>query len=129
MIITKRISLDVIRKNFLPVIFAAQGDINSRFLNIALTADGEPLSIESAATVKINATRSDGTSDSFSGTVDEDGSVTVPISSWMLETADTLTCNVSVESAEDEKLTTADFHIGVEKAPYMGDEISSEEEE
>jgi len=128
MTITKNICVDVSQKNLFPFIFAKQGDLNSRFLKITFLNDGVPISIENTATAQINATRPDGNSDDFAGVVNADGTVTVPISPWMIALAGTVSCDVAVETT-DAKLTTATFRIGVEKIAYSGNEISSDEEE
>ena len=127
MTITKPIYVDVVRKSLFPEIVAKQGDLNSRFLKIIFQNDGVQIFIENTNTVQINATRPDGESDSFNGTINQDGTVTVPLTQWMLALAGTVSCDVSVTS-EDFKLTTATFRIGVEKASYTGSAISPEEE-
>lgn len=125
--ITKALRVDVAKKNLFPLIAAKQGDSGSRFLKIQLLNEGVSFTVSSGATVAINARRPDGQCDDFAGTVNEDGTITVPLDAWMLELAGIVTCDVSVEEGEDNRLTSMTFRVEVESASYSGSEISQEE--
>lgn len=125
--ITKRLKVDVAKKNLFPRLIAKQGDSGSRFLQIQLLNEGVELFAESGAAVSINARRPDGQLGDFDGTVNEDGTVTVPLAAWMLEVAGTVTCDVSVVGGEDNRLTTMTFWVEVQAASYLGSDISQEE--
>ncbi len=124
--ITKEIIVDVSRENRFRALVAKQNDVESRFIKATICSEGVKIEISSAATVTINAERADGTSKAFAGTVNTDGTVTVPLTSWMLELAATLRCSISVVGT-DQKLTTMTFYVFVEAAEYEGDSISEDE--
>lgn len=126
--ITKSLSLDVSRQNRRRAILAKQFDNGSRFLNIQLNNEGEPITVAQNSVVLINATRADGASESFVGGVNDDGSVTVPITYWMLEVPGKVMCDVSVISELESKLSTLGFAIEVEKANGTGDDIAETED-
>ena len=125
--IVKSLSLDVSRQNRMQAIVAKQYDKDSRFLQIQLMADGEPIFVEKTSVVTINASRVDNTSKAFAGEVNEDGTVTVPITYWMLELDDKVGCDVSVVDAQGRKLSTLNFTIEVEHSNHSGDDISEDE--
>jgi hypothetical protein len=73
--------------------------------------------------------RNDGLSKGFEGEINADGTVTVPLHSWMLELVGTVVCDISViDTAEDaeKKLTTTSFTLIVEQAAWGGDGITSD---
>ena len=122
--IIKSLSLDVSRQNRVRAILAKQFDNDSRFLKIQLNNEGEPIAVAPTSTVLINATRADGESESFSGYVNDDGSVTVPITYWMLEVTGRVKCDISVISEQGSKLSSLGFVIQVEKANGIDGEIA-----
>ena len=126
--ILKSLSLDVSRQNRVRTILAKQFDNNSRFLKVQLNNEGEPIVVEKDSIVLINATREDGKSDSFFGYVNDDGSVTVPISYWMLEVTGKVKCDISVISEQGSKLSTLSFAIEVEKTNGCGESIEEHED-
>lgn len=127
MVITREISVDVAKRNVFSAIVAKQFDTNSRFLKVTLTNLGDVLTVPATATVVINALREDGQSSSFLGTANGDGTVTVPLTQWMLELDGEVKCDISVVNAEESKLTSTMFILAVEEATYSGDEIADDE--
>lgn len=125
--IVKSLSLDVSLQNRIQAVLAKQYDKDSRFLKIRMTNEGEPVTIEQTSIVTINALRADNTSKAFSGEVNEDGTVTVPMTYWMLELDDKVSCDISVTDAQGRKLSTLNFTIEVEHANYAGDDISTDD--
>jgi len=126
--VIKEITVDVARKNLFQAIVAKQHDSNSRFLKVSFTNEGEPITIGSASSVIINAERADNESKSFAGSVNDDGTVTVPLTNWMLELDDFLRCDISIVAADDSKLTSTSFTIEVEAAANgEGSDISEDE--
>jgi nucleoid-associated protein YgaU len=125
--IVKSLSLDVSRQNRIQAVVAKQYDKDSRFLKIQLTDEGEPIVVDLSSVVTINASRADNTSKAFAGEVNEDGTVTVPITYWMLELDDKVGCDVSVVDAQGRKLSTLNFTIEVEHSNHSGDDISEDE--
>ena len=125
--IVKSLSLDVSRQNRIQAVVAKQYDKDSRFLKIQLTDEGEPIVVDLSSVVTINASRADAISKAFAGEVNEDGTVTVPITYWMLELDDKVGCDVSVVDAQGRKLSTLNFTIEVEHSNRSGDDISEDE--
>lgn len=127
--ITKEIVLDVARENNIHTIIAKQNDFNTRFLRVQLTNEGTPISVKADAIATINAAKKIGQAKSFKGTVNSDGTVTVPITGWMLDKAGTLRCDISVIDVDTEqKLTSMPFEIYVDKASVSDREISKDED-
>lgn len=125
--ITKDLIIDVAKKNLRQAIVAKQNDINSRFLRVTLCNEGDKIEVPSNATVLINAERADGESNAFSGTVNADGTATVPITAWMLKLDDVVKCSISIFDTDDEKLTSTSFSIDVEASEYDGDEVTEDD--
>ena len=126
-IIIQDIKVNVSQPNFFPAIVAKQYDSNSRFLRATLIHNNEKIEIQSTSTVMINATRDDGEDKTFAGVVNADGTVTVPLTTWMLELAGTVIADISVVDIESRKLTTTTFVIQVEKASCDNDDIAEDE--
>lgn len=129
--IIKELSIEVTKPNIFQAIVAKQYDMNTRFLKVTLMDCGNRIDVPLTETTKvvINAERKDGQSKGFDGVINEDGTVTVPLHSWMLELDGTVICDISVmDVAEDDnkKLTTTSFTLLVEKAAYGGDDITSD---
>ena len=125
--IVKSLSLDVSLQNRIQAILAKRYDKDSRFLKIQLMDEGEPIIVDQSSVVTINASRADNASKAFAGEVNEDGTVTVPITYWMLELDDKVGCDVSVVDAQGRKLSSLNFTIEVEHSNYSGDDISEDE--
>lgn len=125
--ILKSLSVDVAKKNTFQAIVAKQGDTASRFLKIQLVNEGEPITVQSTSSVVINALRSDKESDSFLGTANDDGTVTVPLTQWMLAIDGLMTCSVTIVDAQGRKLTTTSFIVDVQFAENLTGDISEDE--
>lgn len=126
--IIKEITVDVAKKNLFQAIVAKQHDSNSRFLKVSFTNEGEPITISSGSSVIINAERADNESKSFAGSVNDDGTVTVPLTNWMLELDDFLRCDISIVAGDESKLTSTSFTVEVEAAANAEDIDISEDE-
>jgi hypothetical protein len=129
--IIKELNIEVSKPNVFQAVVAKQYDMNTRFIKATFVDGGGKISIDPTSTVKvvINALRPDGESKGFDGTVNEDGTVTVPLHSWMLELVGTVICDISVidtETDDNKKLTTTSFTLIVEKAAYGGNDITSD---
>lgn len=125
--ITGEISLDVAQKNVFQPITTKQNDSNSRFLKITVTDNGEPMTIAGTSTVLINALRSDGESKSFAGSVNSDGTVTVPLTNWTLALDGEVRCDVTVIDSDNRKLTTTLFSLTVERAANPDGSITEDD--
>jgi hypothetical protein len=124
-VVIKPITVEVSKPNVFQAIAAKQNDCNSRFLKVTFVNEGEKIFISPSATVTINATRNDGESESFFGTVNSDGTATVPIHSWILELVGYVDCDVSIIEA-DSKLTCTTFSLLIEKATHNSDDVSTD---
>lgn len=122
--ITKEITVDVAKKNLFQAIVAKQNDSNSRFLKVTLCNEGDKIEVPSNATALINAERADDGSKAFAGTVNGDGTVTVPLTNWMLELDDIVRCSISIIGSDEEKLTSTSFSVEVEAAETTSSDIS-----
>lgn len=122
--IIKELTLDVARKNSIQAIIGKQYDYNSRFLKVHLTNEGVPLIVPTGTVVTINAARADEKKNSFLGEVNEDGSVTVPITQWMLALDDIVTCDISIVDNAGRKLSTTNFVIEVEPSNYSEGDLA-----
>lgn len=116
--IIREVTADVIKRGSTKAVYAKQNDRNSRFLNIRIQEEGVDIVVDATSTVMLNVERPDKQENIFYGTVNEDGTVKVPLTSWMLELEGTLLCDVSIvsEDADIAKLTTMQFNIYVEAA-------------
>jgi len=129
--ITKELDVEVTKPNIFQAIVAKQYDMNTRFLKVTLKDCGNRIDVPLTDTTKvvINAERKDGQSKGFDGVINDDGTVTVPLHSWMLELDGTVICDISViDTAADDnkKLTTTSFTLLVEKAAFGGNDITSD---
>ena len=84
---TKEIYADVMQKDMVKTVIAKQYDCNSRFLCVRFASYGVIMQAAQDDVAIVNVQRSDGEAKAFRGTVNEDGSVTVPLTSWMSELA------------------------------------------
>ncbi len=126
--IVKELMLDVMLDNNNDgTVQAKQNDVDTRFLKISITADRHPVEINPLSEVIINACRPDGEASGFIGEVNSDGTVTVPITPWMLNVSGAVKCDVSVFDGA-ERLTTMPFYINVEESLYNGEGIEDSEE-
>lgn len=125
--IIHEIRVEVAKPNLFQAIVGKQGDYNSRFLKVTLVDGGEVIGAAEAQSVTINANRPDGASKRFSGEINTDGTVTVPLAAWMLELEGTVYCDISVIGKDDSKLTSASFEVKVEAVACPDSEISENE--
>lgn len=116
--ITNPITLDVARSNSYICLLAKQFDSNSRYLEITLADNGQPLTIPADASAVLRATRADGTGAVVSGTV-ANGKATVEIDDYILEVAGAVTLSLEI-SKGGEILTTTHCNLTVQKADANG---------
>lgn len=85
-ILIANLTLDTYRKNNIPPLVVPKGDYGARVIRVKIMEQGEAVTVKERDAVYIVAERSgDGASEAFSGKVNKDGSVTVPVTQWMLE--------------------------------------------
>lgn len=128
--VIREVAADVVKRGSTRAVYAKQYDVNSRFLNVRIQEDGKDIVIGPDLNVILNVERSDKNESMFYGSVNEDGTVRVPLTPWMLELDGTLVCDVSIVSNDPTvaKLTTMSFNIYVEAA-VITDETFVETEE
>lgn len=125
--VIREIDLDVAKLNYLDAIITKQYDRETRFLKVSLQNSGVPVLVENTASVTINARRPDGVSKSFLGTVNDDGTVSLPITYWMVLLDGKVTCDVSVIQGTG-LLTTCLFELQVQEAANANEDISDDED-
>jgi hypothetical protein len=124
--IIQEINLEVAKPNLFQAIVAKQNDYGSRFLKVTFVNNGEKINIDATLTATINAERPDGASKRFGAVVNNDGTVTAPLTGWMLELQGLVSCDISVITS-DGKLTTTDFSINVNEAACSDGDISDDD--
>lgn len=130
--VISEITLDVAGKvNRYTTVRAKQGDNLTRKIHAAITNSGVNYFVESNSIVLINFRRYDELTKSFEGTVEEDGTVILPLPYWALELPYTVTCDVTIiENSGEEntrKLTTFNFYIDVEAASVSDSDIQADD--
>lgn len=125
--ILRDVILDVSDINRIQAIMGKQYDKLSRYLKVELVSLGEKIMVESNATVTINARRPNGTAASYAGSVNADGTVTVPLTYWMLQYDGTVLCDISI-IVGDTMLTSASFELAVQKATVTEVDIETDED-
>lgn len=114
MIINEK-DIELSKPNRFPPITVKQGD-NARQITARLFNDGEQFLVTSGLGVRLNAKRSDGQKNYSTGWVNDDGTVTVQITSWMLAVVGMVTCDISVFHNGQQAFTTTNFYLNVEEA-------------
>lgn len=117
--ITNPITLDVARSNSYICLLGKQFDSNSRYLQVTLTNNGQPLPIPSGAGVVLRATRADGAGSMTAGSVNGDGTALVEIDEAVLEVAGAASLSIEVTSG-GQVLTSASCNLTVQKADASG---------
>lgn len=122
--IYKEITLDVAKKNNLPVIIAKQGDANSRYIKATICNDGDKIEIPKDTKISVNARRDDGMAKCFLGSVDDDGTVTIQLNSWILEREGNVRCSISI--IDQGRLSTTSFIIYAEQMECCDEDIQKD---
>ena len=107
--------IELSKPNRFPPITVKQGD-NARQITARLFNDGEQFLVTSGLGVRLNAKRSDGQKNYSTGWVNDDGTITVQITSWMVAVVGTVTCDISVFLNGKQAFTTTNFYLNVEEA-------------
>lgn len=128
-VITKSVTVDCSLPNRLNISYGKQADVSSRFLNVTITDNNNKISIPITETVIVNCKRADEQTRSFYGTVESDGTVTIPVPNWLLEKSGGATVDISVlDTSNEVRLTTLSFNIMVEKCVNNTSEPSPDDE-
>ena len=118
--IFNQVTLDVSRGNEYSVVYAKQGDKNSRFITATVCIDGNMMIIPRHASVKLNVIRADGVGTSFDGWAMDDGKVTVPLDRWVTAVVGDSRCSVEI-SYGDQVLSTMRFTVRTEESDDVKD--------
>lgn len=124
--IIKPISVDVARENTYIYILAKQGDAVSRYLEIEMQNEGEPIDITGATSATLTAVKSDNTVTLTPGTI-TGGKVTVELTKQTLAIDGPVHCYLSVV-AGGSILSTLDFTVSVQATNVDEDKIISSDE-
>ncbi|MCI8619965.1 MAG: BppU family phage baseplate upper protein [Oscillospiraceae bacterium] len=130
---TQKISMDLIRRDFMPRVTVKQGDTNSRQVELALFEGGVAWVIPAEAMVIVRYRKADGTAGLYDtlpdGTAAASASenvLTINLAPQMLTYAGTVCADV-VLVQEDKRLATFNFIIHVEIAPTSGAALESQD--
>lgn len=130
---TQKISMDLTRRAPTPVVYAKQGDSNSRVLDISLHSSGTEWEIPANATAVIRYRKEDGTAGIYDTLPNETAAYAISGNTLSITLApQMLTCPGLVQadvllSGETELLATFDFQIVVEKSPVFDAELESQD--
>lgn len=124
---TKSIVLDVNAINKHQCVDAKQFDDKSRFLKVTLTANGEPVTIETGTTAMFRAVKPDKKSVCNAAQINSDGTVTVELTQQVLACKGVVEADVSLVGSDGKVLSTASFFLQVQEAP-LGNNVASESE-
>ncbi len=126
-VITREITLDVSRANVFHAVIAKQHDANSRFLKATIADLGVKIPVPMGAMVMLNTTRPDKQKRAFLGEVNADGTVTVPLTTWLLELDGKAMCDISIVAEDGTRLTTMKFILEIEPASCMNSDVMEDE--
>ena len=121
--VTRRIELDLSRKNNTRVFFASEADFGSREFIITLLDDGVPYHVDKSLTATVNVCRSDGTSTAYMVEITDDGCIRYVAGLWALKVPGDTRISVSIYDGDEKKLTTSFFTVCVEEGLYLGADI------
>lgn len=136
--ITKKITLDVARKNNTTISHAAQYDRLSRYFLVTLECAGETFEVDTTSLVVVSYcrpklgsdTQSSDYQQSFSGSV-ENGKAKIPLPYWAVERSGLVRGNISLfgtdESGNATRLSTLSFIVTVEASPYNETDYTEDE--
>ena len=134
--IISEITLDVAGKaNKYTTVRAKQGDNFSRWIRAKITNGNVDYVVSPESTVMINFKRYDEQTKSYTGEVEADGKVLLPLTYWALELPYMVTCDVAIIETitvsgeqRQRKLTTFSFYIDVEAASVSDNDEQADEE-
>lgn len=120
------ISLDLSRSTSPPIVFAKQGDSNSRYIYITITDNGKPFTLETGITARIRAVKSDGKT-VFNNAAIEDNVIVAELTEQILAAEGYAIAEISLYK-ETALLTTQYFYIKIQRSAVSDEEITSTDE-
>ena len=109
-------------------IVAVMNDQSARFIQAVICTDGTPGKADAKDAVTVTYERADGTSKTFAGSVNADGSVRVPIAAWALKEEGDVWCWITVGKGSS-ALTTTRFLIEVQYKPNTDGTVTPDDPE
>ena len=109
-------------------IVAVMNDQSARFIQAVICTDGTPGKANANDAVTVTYERADGTSKTFAGSVNADGSVRVPIAAWALTEEGDVWCWITVGNGSS-ALTTTRFLIEVQYKPNTDGTVTPDDPE
>ena len=122
----KKITLDLLRKTNVRLVFARENDIGSRNLAITLTAGGVAYVPESGSSAALNFKRSDEVCGAVAASVLRNGDILVQLPQIVLGAPGETVCSVSIFDSKKNKLTSSDFYLDVAEEFYSGENLDTE---
>ena len=119
------ISLDVSRSTAPPIVFAKQGG-SSRYVNITITDNGKPYTLDSGITARIRAVKADKKA-VFNNATIENNVIVAELTEQILAVEGYVIAEISLYK-ENSLLTTQYFYIAVQRSAVSDDEITSTNE-
>lgn len=128
MITTQKITLDLqMRHYYSTMVYAKQGDADTRQIRAALTENGVPYTIPANATASFRCLKPDGTCCDLPAEISDENTVTVILSEQTLAVPGAVSADISLEDQDGKVLSTASFVIHVESVPFGVDADSISE--
>lgn len=109
------------------VVYAKQGDVGKRQVNVVLLDHGAPYPIPEGSTARIRITKPDGTH-VFNDCTIEDGVVEAPLTAQTLAAAGEALADIALYQGENELLSCSVFRLIIEKRPGSDEAAESSDE-
>ena len=119
----KHITLDLSGGVSHKFVSAKQGDINTRYLGISLTANDVPIEIPSDIIPRIRATKPDGNC-VFNDGILHDNKIYIELTDQILAVSGTVKCDIGMYRGDD-VLSSATFFLEVAERPLDEDRLKS----
>lgn len=120
----KEITVDLAGEMLFEYITAVQGD-TARVVKITILSDSRPYSPPEGARAVIRCRKPDGNPVFNDATINEDGTITAPLTAQMLAAAGNCRCEVTLYGVDEEVLTTVSFIVKVTPKAVSDNEVES----
>lgn len=114
----QEITLDIFQLATFKTVEVKEGDVNSRFLRVTLTADGSKITPEAGVTADFRYIKSNGLSGQYAVTIEENGTILIKLSEQVLVEPGVVTADVVLLQGTSE-ISCASFYVRVDKAPIF----------
>ena len=120
----KQITVDLVGDMLFEYITAVQGD-TARAVIITVLSNSQPYTPPEGARAVIRCRKPDGNPVFDDAVINEDGTITAPLTAQMLAAAGNCRCEVALYSADEKVLTTAPFIVKVMPKTVLDNEVAS----